>query len=120
MEQKKDLPRGVGYKRRWIVVQDDRAKLEDIVDKFHALSQETVTYQEGIQRVDKESKLVCIADLGKGDFYLFGNFIGYFIEDTAEFERFSNGWKRVVLFSTHRVVEEHTFAVAEDGKLKIG
>lgn len=114
----KDLPEGTGYKSYWIVVQDEKAKLEDIVHKFHALSQETVTYREGVQRAYEESKRICIADLGKGDFYLFGNFIYYFIKDLTEFEKFSKGWNRVALFATYRVVEEHAFAVAEDGKLK--
>lgn len=114
----KHLPNGAERKHNWLVVQDKRAKLEDIVNKFHILSKEIVPYQEGIQRALNDPRWICIADFGKGAFYLCEGLVNYLISKDAELEKFSKGWERVLLFLNHSTTEEYGFAVAEDGKIK--
>lgn len=114
----KYLPNKVGQGHSWLVIQDETVKLEDIVNKFHILSQKTVSYQEGIQCAYQDSRWIGIADLGMGEFYLFEGLVNYLIWEKDELEKFSKGWKKVVLFLINPAKNEYAFSVAENGEIK--
>lgn len=114
----KSLPKGVGFKTGWLVIQDANVKLEDIVKKFNYMTKETETYENGVQRARDDSKIICISDLGKGQIYLFEHIAWHFSNHEDELEKFCEGLEKVFLFYTYRVSEAHGFAVVENGRLK--
>lgn len=114
----KSLPRGVGYKRGWMVVQDAHITLEEVVEKFNYYSKEVTEYENGMEQVFSDQKCMGIYNMGQGEIYLSESLVPSFFYHKEELEKFSEGFEKVSLFFTHRVSETHGFTVVENGKIR--
>lgn len=114
----KSLPIGIGYKRAWIVIQDNHIMVEDIIEKFNYFSKEVIGYFDGMEQANSDSKCISICDFGQGEIYILGSVATYFIYHKDELEKFSKGLEKVTLFFTNRVSESHGFAVVNGGKIR--
>lgn len=114
----KSLPKGIGYKMGWMVIQDDGVQFDDIVNKFNYITKKIVKYETGIQKARNDRNQVCILEVGKGEFYLFEDIAYYFSNHHDELKKFCRGLEKVCLFYTYRITEIHGFAVVKKGKLQ--
>lgn len=74
----KSLPRGVGYKRGWMVVRDAHITLEEVVEKFNYYSKKVTEYENGKEQVFSDQKCIGIYNMGQGEIYISGNLVTSF------------------------------------------
>ena len=115
---KRDLPRGMGYKSCFMVVEGSTQK--NVSEAFLQGRKMKYTYEAGLNKLAKtgvkEKRLMVTATYKKQN-YVIGDEVGSFFYNTEEFLKKCESFSKVYVYMTHRVSETHGFALVENGQL---
>lgn len=117
-EVKRDLPRGMGYKSCFMVVEG--ATQKNVAEAFLQGRKMKYTYDAGLEKIHKapaKEKRLMVTGTYKKQNYVLGDEIGSFFYETEEFLEKCKSFSRVYVYMTHRVSETHGFALVENGEL---
>lgn len=117
-EVKRDLPRGMGYKSCFMVVEG--ATQKNVAEAFLQGRKMKYTYDAGLEKIHKapaKEKRLMVTGTYKKQNYVLGDEIGSFFYETEEFLEKCKSFSRVYVYMTHRVIETHGFALVENGEL---
>lgn len=115
---KRDLPRGMGYKSCFMVVEGSTQK--NVSEAFLQGRKMKYTYDAGLAKLQKagsKEKRLMVTGTYKKQNYVIGDDVGFFFYDTEEFLKKCEPFSRVYVYMTDRVSETHGFALVENGQL---
>lgn len=115
---KRDLPRGMGYKSCFMVVEG--ATQKDVAEAFLQGRKMKYAYDAGLEKIHKsgaKEKRLMVTGTYKKQNYVLGDEVGSFFYDTEEFLNKCENFSKVYVYMTHRVSETHGFALVENGQL---
>ncbi len=118
VDVKRDLPRGMGYKSCFMVVEGSTQK--NVAEAFLQGRKMKYSYDAGLEKIHKatgKEKRLMVTGTYKKQNYVIGDEVSSFFYDTEEFLEKCKSFLRVYVYMTHRVSETHGFALVENGKL---
>ena len=115
---KRDLPRGMGYKSCFMVVEG--ATQKNVSEAFLQGRKMKYTYDAGLAKLEKagaKEKRLMVTGTYKKQNYVIGDEVSSFFYDTEEFLKKCENFSKVHVYMTHRASETHGFALVENGQL---
>ena len=115
---KRDLPRGIGYKSCFMVVEGSTQK--NVAEAFLQGRKTKYAYDAGLEKLRKtgaKEKRLMVTGTYKKQNYVIGDEVSSFFYDTEEFLEKCKDFSKVYVYMTHRVSETHGFALVENGEL---
>ena len=118
VDVKRDLPRGIGYKSCFMVVEGSTQK--KVAEAFFHGRKMKYAYDAGLEKLNKsgsKEKRLMVTGTYKKQNYVIGDEVGSFFYETEEFLEKCKSFSRVYVYMTHRVSETQGFAQVENGEL---
>lgn len=112
MDYKKELPKGVGYKSGWLVIEGSNQKT--IADTIFGGGYEKMTFQNGVACMEQKTM---IAPDYQGKNFVMGSGVETILYELETLQEQFKAFPKVYGYVTHRVSEAHGFCLMEYGKI---